>query len=190
MPRYAELPNGKRLSFDDKATDKEIQRTVRRELGLSQDDLIDAIQDLSKKIDAMLGALGKTDTKSHAGFDRLAASLAEHSIVLAHDGKRQEKFSADLTKLMSTQASLIRQLHDAAESLDKTADAAVGHSLAALNQSVAAAKAVAQTLEKATARLEAITAQLAKSVETLHVARRITKRARRNSDGSWTMEAL
>ena len=105
MPRYAELPGGKRLSFDDKATDREIQRAVRRELGLTQEDLIDELAKISDSIDALI-----TETAPHrdeynevtSALSGLAVEMKDAAKAIA---KTQDKTVADILFAVATMSS-------------------------------------------------------------------------------------
>ena len=197
MPRYAELPGGKRLSFDDKATDREIQRAVRRELGLTQEDLIDELAKISDSIDALI-----TETAPHrdeynevtSALSGLAVEMKDAAKAIA---KTQDKTVADLAKAMSRHAKLARSMHDTAVTLGNQAtnlnarlDAVMKHTVAAFEDIVATANNMSATVERSTARLDAIMKNLVKATEALHASRRVTKRAYRNRDGSWTMECI
>jgi hypothetical protein len=196
--KYAELPDGKLLRFSKNASEKEMQRAVRRELGLAQEDFTEAMSEFAGKISDLVEAM-RAPQKQHAEAveqmaDALAASVGRLSGEMAdtvRDLKTALQKQSDATaKIMSNQGNLIGKLNVVAESLNKTLDAALGQSLAAMDEGHASTALNAQKMERSINTLGGLVTRLAQAVEEIAARRKLTKRAYRERDGSWTMQVL
>jgi hypothetical protein len=185
MARYAELPNGRVLTFNDAATDRQIQREVRKALELTEEtqipELIEELGRISAKLESLLD---RDTTKDVAqGLSRLASDTKEAA-------KTQDKAATEISKALRLQTELTKRMHDVTVGLNSRLEAVMRQSQTSFEDTVAVANNMATTVEKASLRLEIIAGQLAKAVETMQASRRMTKRAYKNRDGSWTMESL
>lgn len=72
MTKYAELPNGKRLSFPDSTSDKDMQIAVRKELGL---DVKDILGNLDSARDGLKNTKDLPVTRVADAVARLATSV-------------------------------------------------------------------------------------------------------------------
>jgi hypothetical protein len=196
MPKYAELPDGKIMTFADGISDKEMQRQVRRELGRDGDPI-------TKTLSAMAGAqltslLDGQNKKQQSALEGVAEIMVKNSNRIASElsnaikeiSKSQDKLAAELQKAMNSQSSALAKLQVNIDDLNRTLDAALGQSLEALDRSVASASSVAGESGVVNGKLSAMITELAEAVRTLHAMRTQRKRAFRNRDGSWTMEPI
>src|SRR5262249_61129870 len=126
--KYAELPGGKLLKFPESATDKEIQRAVRRELGLGNDDFLAALEKFSDLIDARIEDRTRHRELIDELADNMQANINRLSGEITDAVKNMEKTVRELHaafgKTIAGQANLIIKLDVAVSALNKTLDAA------------------------------------------------------------------
>jgi len=193
MPRYAELPGGKRLSFDDKATDREIQRAVRRELGLEHSDLIDAVEKMTESVDG-LAKRSDSNSKTLAGeltskfadsIGKLAREVSEVSkdMAAAHD-----RMTKDMLKATSRNSDLMSDLTAAVNSVRTAVERVLDQSRTAAERAKADAADNAKVMDAATKRMADVIKAFIGALEAYEDARRTPKTVRRLSDGSYTIE--
>jgi len=193
MPRYAELPGGKRLSFDDKATDRDIQRAVRRELGLEHADLIDAVE---KMADSIGDLSRRTDANSKALVAELGAkfadSLGKAERAVSDAGKNaaaaSERLGKEFAKAVSRNSDLISDLAAAIGGLKTGIERVLEHSKSAGEQARKSADGTAAMMDKAAKRMEDAVKIFIRAVEVYEAARSTPKKVRRLQDGSYTIE--
>src|SRR5262245_38245400 len=107
--KYAELPGGKLLRFPDNTSDQDIQRAVRKELGLSHGDMMEAFQKVAEEFAAMLEQGKKNQRKDKDLLDGIADSLTasnsrisgEINDALKDIKQALKSYHSDLNKVMT-----------------------------------------------------------------------------------------
>jgi predicted ribosome quality control (RQC) complex YloA/Tae2 family protein len=203
--RYAELPNGKMLKFDDHVTDAEMKRAVRNELGLASEDILDEIASLTKKMDSLhkettarqektekqIGPMIDAFKQLSKTLDGVAASLdlqGFQSTQLNKTLKAVEDTSDSAAKTIAKGFSALQQSLDrhnkSIAELCESMQGAIEHSTEAIQADLKASmKAVSATTDTAKRIEEWAIAQKARDSE-----KRGKRHAYRNQDGSWTLE--
>jgi hypothetical protein len=113
--KYAELPNNKMLQFPDDTPDEEITARVRRHLGLTQDDLIVAVEKLVKKIDALVKRIDK-DAEDAANRQRELVEQIGESFRENVD-KLTKSVAAALSEMGNLRTEVIEDFRDAVSDL-------------------------------------------------------------------------
>jgi hypothetical protein len=196
MAKFAELPGGKILKFKDDATEKEMQRAVRRELGLQNEDVLETFERLVGQVETLLATITAQDAKHRAAMSEVADAFsanvsrmsAELVTAIDNSAKTHGKVAADLLKAMNAQIALVTKLNVTGDGLNRTMDAALGQSLASMDQAVRTTQEAATIIERGSAAFAEAARQIAEATVAQIKAAAITKRAYRNRDGSWTME--
>jgi len=182
MPRYAELPGGKRLSFDDKATDREIQRAVRRELGLEQGDLIEAVEAMTQSV----ASLGKRiDSANKDMVDGVTTAIKQ---LTTSQDQATKDLAKDLVKAMDHHSQLAGVLGQAVTALNSMIERVSDQSKAELERTQSTAEDAAKTNEAAAKRMENSVNVFIHALQKYEDIRRSPKKVRRLADGSFSID--
>src|SRR5215472_3599842 len=150
--KQAQLPSGEILTFPDKTSDAEIQRAVRRKLGYGNDDLIAAIESFAGKLASLKDPQGWKKEEMEAFGDLLTANTSrvtgEILEAIRDMQKSQQKQLEGLGKLLSTQSTLVLKMETAIVGLNNTLDAALGESLASMEDGRTSATRNVAIIEK------------------------------------------
>lgn len=205
MSKYAELPSGELLEFPDETPDKVIQRTVRKELGVTDVDIIaDKLDGLAKQ------------TKEHKikladdSFDPLAQATrtlgrqvkeATNALILqsAQMGTSMEQAAKALAKsnaraeesmsaLVLSLAKVIDSLNNSVKALGGVIEKSAKTSSAIVESHNKMAAAIGDGLEQSLRDFAQATMQVVGALTQAQRTARLSRRAYRNSDGSWTLE--
>ena len=186
--KYAELPDGKILKFPDTVSDKEMQRVVQRELGISTADTSESLLKVVDKLDTLVNS--RVKDFGDAASQSLAGVTVELTKSVQMIAKVQEKHAVDVLRAMQSQTALISKLQASIDALNKTMDVALGQSLETMDKSMGMAGGTAARMEQAIKEISVSEQRLGKLFETMLMNQSATKRAYRNRDGSWTMEVI
>src|SRR5215472_9051773 len=193
--RYAELPDGKILKFPKGTSDEEIRKRVRRELGLTTEDLMATMDGFLSKVTELVDVTREQHKDHRDAIDQVADALQATGNRMTGEladtmrGLKDEftKQKTELQKISSTQANLIIKLDLAINALNKTLDAALGQSLGAMDEGHANTTRNANSMERSINSLAGLVHRMAQTVEEMSNLKKIRRRAVRERDGSWTM---
>jgi hypothetical protein len=187
--KYAELPNGLVLKFPDDVTDKQIQRAVRKELGREHEDIAEMIEALLWRADALVSTqeslIDRLDRRIEAATEQNAKAAATVEKI----NKAFDVAAVGLAKTMAEQMKVTTAVRVTCELLNRTLDSAVAHTLDAMERGTAANAAGAKSLSGIVVSLGDTARRLEVLMQSMQGLAKITRRARRNRDGSWTLEA-
>jgi septation ring formation regulator EzrA len=157
--KQATLPNGKVLQFDDGMSEKEMQRAVRRELGLSDKNILEGLDALSEAFEKMPGQLkssidevvkGQRDTLAPAikALNRVMQDMASNAVI--HNAQM-------LNSLYELKKLLGKSDHGALESIEEGLSEILRGITRALEKSdQGTAQAIEQAIKKATGPMSEI----------------------------------
>lgn len=194
--KYAELPNGKMLKFPQATSDKDIRRAVRHELGLTNQDMLEAFELLTERMTDILGHAGKQAERDRQIIDQVADAFQGNANRIAGEvsdavkslAAGLEVLKTDLHKTMANQANLVIKLTVAIESLNNTLDAALGQSLASMDEGHAITSRGATGMERGLRELAGLVTAMNAALGEMGNVKKLRRRAVRNRDGSYTFE--
>lgn len=189
--KYAKLASGKILEFPDDISEKEMQRRVRREMGLIQEDLIDAIENLSHQIrdqarlqdvvSSFAAEIGKTSKTIGKELGDSVKALT------AASDKTGKDLGGQLGKAVGSLGNLIVTLNVAVDALNKTLDAAMGQSLDGLDRAIDRAADMQAGMKAHVGALKVIADQISAAAKVMDAASRMRRKATMVRDGEWVL---
>jgi ABC-type transporter Mla subunit MlaD len=191
--KRAVLPNGKHLEFPDGTSDRVIQRTVRKELGISDTDVLsEALSEMGGRLSGsmeqhaeLLRGLSESLKNAATGStDKVDSSIKAMSA-------SQAKLAADLAKVASEQNKMAMTLRLSIETLNKTLDAALGQALEALDRSMQTARDMADSQKSSVSRLEQLQQQASATAKLILASQNVRRviHITRDGRGDYTLES-
>ena len=202
--KYAKLPNGKTLEFEDHISEKEMRLAVRKELGLSTETILEEIDALSKRIEPpkeikldlnpLLAAI-RVLTSAIKDLDKVTDLQGfEHSKSIQALTKTLEKHEKEVSYSVSKALEPLEKALDKfntrifllEEALQKTTKA----QSVIINDNNKSIQKLALTLESGVKDVADVAKSLQDALEVMHHTATLTKTAFKNQDGSWTMKVV
>jgi hypothetical protein len=206
--KQARLPNGKILQFDDGITERDMQRAVRHELGRSNQDIIEGLDTLADKLDTIANknstqSFKKLEEAMAMGLGNINRSLKELGNKIEIENAKTLNGLHALTKAIETSdKEAIKTVEKALKPLVKTSEMlsealtkfkndakeAVEYSHDITDANLKASMKAIAGFNKSTDEVAALAKHVEAAIMDLRDSRKVSKRAYKNPDGSWTME--
>jgi hypothetical protein len=176
--KYAQLPDGRKLEFPDNAPAKAMSKAVRRELGLVSGDILDEITTVARKVE-------NTTDQPHVALEignlsRILQGLLDQSV------KTGEALNVAVKSIEASNKASI----NSSSALYKGLQDVIEHSTEAIQADLKMTMRAISTVNATMQGLLGISKTLVETVDTLKKTAKLSKRARRMPDGSWTMEVI
>jgi proline dehydrogenase len=208
MTKYAELPNGKRIPFPDDMSEDKMRRAVRAELGLGNEDILDGLDLIAKKLDDLqrqsskeqpltvkidpladsLKTLNKTMKEIGSNLDLQSFQSEQFNKTLKAVEAASEQTVKAITKSFTPLLQTTERLSKAVIDLSKDMKEAIDHSTQAIQADLKATMKAVLAVESVAKDMQIVALKVTDAVEMLEATSKLKKKAVRNSDGSWTLE--
>lgn len=207
MTKYAELPNGKRIPFPDDVSEDKMRRAVRAELGLGNEDILDGLDLIAKKLEdlpkkqkepipvdltpiaAALKILNQTMKDVTANLDLQAFQSEQFNKTLKAVEAASEQTVKAITKSFTPLLQTTERLSKAVTDLSKDMGDAIEHSTAAIQADLKATMKAVVAVEHLAKDMAIVALKVTDAVDALEANSRLKKKAVRNTDGSWSLES-
>ena len=194
--KYAELPGGKILKFPDEISDRDMQRAVRRELGLQHEDMLVAVEKFGNHADRLLDSVDAQDKRLKETMDKVIDSIDANSSrsnsaisdTLRSLSDAHERHSREISKAVNSVNVTMGIMRETIGNLNKTMDMALGESFSALDENRSSMRSSEETWNRNIGELRNLVYSLNESVSKMSELKKTRRTARRNRDGSYTFE--
>lgn len=205
--KYAELPDGKRIPFPDDMPEDKMRRAVRKELGLTHEDTLDALDLIATRLDDIhkqskikdpplnlgplldsLKLLNKTMANVAAAMDLQSFQTEQLNKTLKAVETSNGQTSNALTKAFNPLSQTVEKLGQSVSKMSKDMNGALDHSTQAIQADLKTTMKAVLAVETVAKDMQIIALKVSEAIDAFDTVARMKKKAMRNPDGSWTLE--